>query len=135
MKLRWISVILALALVTAVFAVLIPRCGGDDVLLAGQPGPRPDEQLELEPGRWWFDARKLHQRRRLCHQNGHNMTTTAAWTVSGSSTEIRIESGGILTAGHTVTTQRMTMSAGGQVNVNSTVTLTINNGNTSGDDF
>ena len=52
MKLRWISVILALALVVAVFAVLpVPLVlAATTYSLAGQPGPRPDEQLELEPG-------------------------------------------------------------------------------------
>lgn len=36
-------------------------------------------------------------------QNGHNMTTSAAWSVTGSSSKIQIESGGTLTANHAVT--------------------------------
>lgn len=36
-------------------------------------------------------------------QNGHQLTTSAAWTLTGSATVLRIESGGILQADHGVT--------------------------------
>ncbi|HRD07765.1 MAG TPA: hypothetical protein PK037_09370, partial [Saprospiraceae bacterium] len=36
-------------------------------------------------------------------QNGHNMTTSAAWSISGSNSKLQIESGGTLTATFAVT--------------------------------
>jgi hypothetical protein len=35
-------------------------------------------------------------------QNGHSMTTTATWTISGSGSKLEIETGGVLTASSTV---------------------------------
>ena len=50
-------------------------------------------------------------------QNSHSMVTTSNWTISGSSAEIQIESGGTLTAANAITTQRLTINSGGQLNV------------------
>jgi len=36
-------------------------------------------------------------------QNGHNMTTSATWSISGSNSKLQIESGGTLTATFAVT--------------------------------
>ncbi|MCA0387378.1 MAG: T9SS type A sorting domain-containing protein [Bacteroidetes bacterium] len=36
-------------------------------------------------------------------QNGHNMTTSNTWTISGTNSKLWIEDGGTLTIGHTVT--------------------------------
>jgi fibronectin-binding autotransporter adhesin len=46
-------------------------------------------------------------------QNGHSMTTTAGWTVSGTGNEIRIESGGTLTATYIAGTTTFRIDSGG----------------------
>ena len=61
-------------------------------------------------------------------QNGHSMTTSALWTVSGAASKVQIESGGALTAsGANVSTYLFQIDSGGTMTVNSTRTLTINN--------
>jgi hypothetical protein len=61
-------------------------------------------------------------------QNGHAMTTSAAWTVAGTGAEISVLDGGSLTASKNVTTTKLTINISGTVNLNSGNTLKINNG-------
>ncbi|MDD4969583.1 MAG: T9SS type A sorting domain-containing protein [Paludibacter sp.] len=53
-------------------------------------------------------------------QNGHTMTTTANWTVSGTSSTIQINTGGTLIASNAVTATIMTVASGAtyQHNIN-----------------
>jgi hypothetical protein len=46
-------------------------------------------------------------------QNGHSMTTTAAWTVSGTGNQVQLESGGTLTATWITTTSTFRVESGG----------------------
>ncbi len=46
-------------------------------------------------------------------QNGHNMTTSAVWTVSGTGATIQIESGGVLTANDLVSVPTFRISESG----------------------
>jgi autotransporter-associated beta strand protein len=46
-------------------------------------------------------------------QNGHSMTTTAGWTLSGPGNEIQIESGGTLTATYIAATTTFRVDSGG----------------------
>src|SRR5262245_55764576 len=46
-------------------------------------------------------------------QNGHNMGTAAAWTVSGAGSKIQIESGGTLTANNIVAVPTFQVDNGG----------------------
>ena len=61
-------------------------------------------------------------------QNGHNMTTSAAWTVSGNGSQIIIQGGGTLTVANSVNAMRLTVNALGNVYINSFPTLTISDG-------
>ena len=98
MKLRWVSVILALALVAAVFVVLPPRrgVGGDDVLLAGQRGSRPDSSWNSNRGGGGSTPANFTGGDVFVIQNGHNMTTSANWAVSGTGAKVQIKNGGSL---------------------------------------
>jgi hypothetical protein len=54
-------------------------------------------------------------------QNGHNMTTTAAWSVSGANTTVQIQNGGILTENNNITLSASTslqIDDGGTLNHN-----------------
>jgi hypothetical protein len=66
-------------------------------------------------------------------QNGHTMTTTANWTISGTGAGIIVQAGGALVAANTITTTKLTINASGNVTVNSGKTLKINNGTSSPD--
>jgi autotransporter-associated beta strand protein len=46
-------------------------------------------------------------------QNGHSMTTTAAWTVSGTGNQVQIESGGTLIATYIAATTAFQVESGG----------------------
>lgn len=61
-------------------------------------------------------------------QNGHSRTASAIWTVAGSGGQILVQGGGTLTAANNVTTTQLTIDAAGTVNVNTGITLKINNG-------
>jgi hypothetical protein len=61
-------------------------------------------------------------------QNGHSMTTSAAWTVPGALSKVQIESGGALTASTgDVNAYVFQVDSGGTTTINSGRTLTINN--------
>ncbi len=69
-------------------------------------------------------------------QNSNSMDPATAWTVSGTGAAIQIENGGTLTVtSSNVTTQLLIILSGGIVTVASGQTLTVNNGNSSGDDL
>ncbi len=71
---------------------------------------------------------------RFVIENGDLMTTANIWTVSGSNATIEIENGGSLTCANNVTTERLNILAAGNLTVNSSITLTVNNGNSIGFD-
>jgi hypothetical protein len=68
-------------------------------------------------------------------QHTHSMSTSASWTVSGTGSEVQVESGGTLTAANAVTSQRLKVFSGGTLNINSGITLTVNDGNSGGFDL
>ena len=60
-------------------------------------------------------------------QFGHTMTTTASWTVSGTSSQILINGGALILA-HNTSVKYLTLTDG-NLTVNAGVTLTVDNGN------
>lgn len=115
-KTRWLSLLLALALAVCLWGVMPVGKTQAAVLTYYSQGSSAPDQLAS-----WNNARdgsgtppaNFTDGSTFVIQNSHNMTTGAAWTVSGTGATIEIENGGTLTANHKVTVATFQVDNGG----------------------
>lgn len=155
MKIRWLPVMLALALAAAAFAAFpAPRALAAGVIYYSQGSLAPNLTSSWNTVRGGGGSAPANFTGGdiFVIQNGHNMTTTAVWSVSGTGSKLWIENGGTLTATSAVTLAAATtfqIDAGGTYVHNNTTaygstifqgievfdaasTVILNNSNTTG---